>query len=457
MKITKLSYLGALLFSILFLSGCNKDWLDAKPNKSLIVPLTIPDYQALLDNSSLMNQNAPGLNVISDDNMNMTDASYLALSGQGQKNAYIWGSTENFYGSDGNSDWALPYARILNDNITLDGIKTIKPEQGTIISYNNVKGSALFYRCLDFFNLAQEFCKTYALSTASTDLGLPLRTSSDINLSVSRSSVQQTYDQIINDLLTAASLLPNSPLYPTRPSRPAVFGLLARTYLAQENYAKAALYADSCLQIQSSLLDFNTLTKTSTNPIPRFNKEVIFQYTLVSEGAFRTNVLIVDPGLYQSFAANDLRTAIYFTTVPGGVSFKGSYNGTLLFFGGLATDEMYLIRAECYARAGNTLAAMGDLNTLLQARWKTGTYVNMVAATPDIALAMVLNERRKELCFRGLRWTDLQRLNKDPGFQIVISRTVSGQAYTLPPNSLKYVFPLDGIEIQLGGLLQNPR
>jgi tetratricopeptide (TPR) repeat protein len=456
MKYLKI-YILFLAFSTLLLCvSCRKDWLDAKPNKALVVPTNISDYQSLLDNVTQMNSNSPGLSVVSDDNYRVTDAVYLGLSQQ-ERNAYIWGPNDNFYGSDGNGDWYYAFSRILNNNIVLDGIKTISVAPGATTSFNNVKGSAMFYRSLDFFNLAQEFCKPYSTSTSGTDQGLPLRLSSNVNLSINRSSLQATYEQIIGDLLQAIQMLPITPLFPSRPSKPAAYGLLSRIYLAQENYNKALIYADSCLQLQSALIDFNQLSKTATNPISRFNKEVIFHYTLSGYLAFRTNRLIVDAPLYQSFALNDLRRSIFFITTGGNISFKGSYNGNLSFFGGLCTDEMYLNRAECYARTGNISAAMSDLNTLLKTRWASGTYKELTAATADDALFQILSERRKELCFRGLRWIDLRRLNRDPRFAITITRSISGQNYSLPPNSARYVLPLDDKEVITGGLTQNQR
>lgn len=457
MKSTKLSY-SLLAASAILCGGCAKDWLDAKPNKSLVVPTAIADYQALLDNtSSVMNINQPSLTLTSDGDFYVADTRYNRLS-QPERSAYIWApTTDDFYGGFPCADWQNAYARVLNANVVLDGIRSIKIDPASRLAYNNVKGSALFYRSFDFYNLSQEFCKPYSGTTAAADLGLPLRISSDINLTVKRSTLQQTYDQIISDLLSAAPMLPVRPLYPTRPSKPAVFALLSRVYLSQGNYDRALLYADSCLQLQSALMDFGQLNPSDAHPIPLFNTEVIFSSTLTTYLSFLSSRLIVDSALYQSYVPGDLRATIFFGPKAGGYFFKGSYDGDTPFFGGLATDEIYLDRAECYARAGNVSAAMNDLNTLLRARWLAGSYTNRTAASPEVALSLILAERRKELCFRNLRWTDLRRLNTDPRFATTITRIVNRQTYSLLPNSTRYVLPLDVIEIQLGGLQQNPR
>jgi len=462
MKTIKISTLSILLAGTLLTCACNKDWLNAKPNKALVVPSTIADYQALLDDQkdgqAPLNINLPGISNVGDGDYHISDATYNSLRSPAEKSAYIWAPTADFYGGQGSNDWINAYARILKDNVVLDGIPLIKVNTSSLSAFNNVKGSALFYRSLDFYDLSQQFCKVYVESTANTDLGLPLRLSSNVNLTVGRASVQQTYDQVIDDLLTAAPLLPATPLFPTRPSKPGVFGLLARVYLSQENYAKALLYADSSLQIQNALMDFNQLSLTSVSPISYFNKEVIFHAQLATYSSELPSVLIVDSLLYRSYDANDLRASLFFTNQSGRITNKSSYAGSAyVLFGGIATDKIYLIRAECYARAGNTTAAMKDLNTLLINRWKTGTYTPMAATNSDAVLALILTERRKELCFRNLRWSDLRRLDNDQRFQVTLTRLIAGQTYTLTPNSPRYVLPLDPIETTLGGLPQNPR
>jgi tetratricopeptide (TPR) repeat protein len=447
------------IVSLLLSPSCKKDWLDAKPNKALVVPSTVADYQALLDNSANMNTQSPALSMVGDGDYYITDAVYNSLSQPFEKGAYSWAATGDFYGGQRLPDWTVAYQRILQANVVLDGLPSLPVTSSTQAAYDNVLGSALFYRSFDFYCLAQQYCKPYNASTAATDLGLPLRLSSNVNLQVSRATLQMTYDQMAKDLQHALRLLPNSPRYRTRPSRPAAYALLARIYLAQENYGTALLYADSCLQLQHTLMDFNQLKIGAYDPgIPVFNPEVIYWTQLSMFTTTDNYVYIADPALTGSYAANDLRNSIFFFTYGGHKAFWGTYIGDGYHnFGGIATDEMYLVRAECYARTDNVNAAMSDLNTLLRTRWKTGTYVDQVAPSADGALSLILAERRKELCFRNIRWSDLRRLNKDSRFQVTLTRNINGQTLTLPPNSPRYVLPLDPIETTVGGLTQNQR
>jgi hypothetical protein len=231
---------------------------------------------------------------------------------------------------------------------------------------------------------------------------------------------------------------------------------MSRVYMTRQDYPNALLYADSSLQIKSDLLNYNDLSASNAYPIPLFNKEIIFHCTIDQYLAFFPSRLIVDSGLYRSYKPNDLRTNIFYYTKSGAIAFKGSYSGSQTLFSGLATDEMYLNRAECYARAGKSDQAMNDLNLLLQNRYSTGSFSKIVISDADSALSLILAERRKELCFRGIRWSDLRRLNKDSRFAVTLTRIVAGQSYSLPPNSPKYVLPLDDVEVQ-AGLTQNQR
>jgi starch-binding outer membrane protein, SusD/RagB family len=65
-------------------------------------------------------------------------------------------------------------------------------------------------------------------------------------------------------------------------------------------------------------------------------------------------------------------------------------------------------------------------------------------------------ERKKELLFRGLRWTDLRRLNKESNLASTISHVYNGTSYSVIPNSYQYTFPIPLDIIQLSGIQQNP-
>jgi hypothetical protein len=259
--------------------------------------------------------------------------------------------------------------------------------------------------------------------------------------------------------LEAKDLLPAevSTAYRNRPNKPAAFAQLARVYLSMRLYDKAGAYADSSLRLYDTLINYNT--RDPQRPFDRYNTETMYQSKFVETNVLKTGpVGIVDSTLYNSYATNDLRRLLFFTVnqLTGKPGFKSSYNGTITGFTGLATDEMYLVRAECRARTGNVSGAMKDLDSLLQNRFKTGTYIPSTITTADAALKIILEERRKEMPCRGVRWTDIRRLNLEyPAITPV--RLLNSDNYTLQANSRWYVLPIPPDALQLGHYEQNDR
>jgi hypothetical protein len=447
------------VFASVVLLSCKKDWIEVKSDKALDVPNSIEDFQALLDNANIMNDNHPSLGEISADNYYLPDATWDSWASILNRNAHVW--AQNVY-SDVTTDlnnWNNPYRQVFYANIALEGIDKLGKQGYNELAWNNVKGSALFFRGQAFFTLSQLFAKPYSL-TFPDDAGIPLRLNAEPNYVSVRSNLQETYDQILSDLQGSVDYLPNIPLYKTRPSKPAAYALLSRFYLVKQDYVNALKYADLCLKIYDSLLDYNTLNANATFPIPQINREVIFMTTMETAG-FLPNTHIVDSTLYKSYNINDLRMKVLYKAGTGGPYFNGTYTGGVAIFnsrtfGGIATDEIYLTRAECYARSGNITAAMGDLNALMSKRMKTGFFVPFTATNANDALKLVLQERRKETPFRGLRWLDLRRLNSE-GASITLTRKLKGQLYTLPPNDAKYVLPIPPDVISLTSMAQNER
>ena len=137
--------------------------------------------------------------------------------------------------------------------------------------------------------------------------------------------------------------------------------------------------------------------------------------------------------------------------------FKGSYTASWPVFGGIANDEIMLIRSECRARNNNMEGALIDLNTLLEKRWTPELFSPVSETEPETLLEIILDERQKELVFRNTRWSDLRRLNKEDRFAVTLERLANGTTHTLPPNDLRYTFPIPDAEVRNSGIAQNPR
>lgn len=443
-----------LIVSLLVTISCSDDFLDKKADQSLAIPKSLEDFQAILDNSTLIMNRTPMLGLIGCDDYYLTDSQWLSLFSSTERNGYTW--AETVFEEQSINDWSVPYQQVFYANVVLKGLEDLVRDERNAATHDYLRGSALFYRAMAFYDLAQVFAPVYNEATAATDTGIPLRLTPDINAPITRATVAETYAQIISDLEAAVDLLPEVIQFKSRPYKPAVYALLARTYLSMSDYENAELHADLCLQLYNRLIDYNQLNPALLRPVPLLNDEVIFQSLLIPYGF--ANSALVNPTLYDQYNDNDLRKEIFFNPSPlGGVTFGGTYVGAISLFGGLAVDEILLIRAECHARHGKTDEAMEDLNLLLEKRWKAGTFVPYTASTPEEALDIILQERRKELLFRGLRWTDLRRLNLEPHFAETLTRHLNGETFTLAPNDPRYVYPIPPNEIAISGIPQNPR
>ncbi|MBN9382779.1 MAG: RagB/SusD family nutrient uptake outer membrane protein [Chitinophagaceae bacterium] len=457
-----------LLIAVFLLNSCKKqdNYLNVKRNLSDVSPSTLSDLQAVLDDPDAMNTPFPTIGFAGTDNFYITDANFGAIPAV-HAAAYLWAKDIYQQIAGFSDDWDIPYGAIAHVNIVLDGLAKIDENQGNKNLFDNVRGSALFYRAFLFYSIAQIYCKPLDSATFKTDLGIVLRLTSDVNPKSTRSTVKETYDQIINDIKTAIPLLPVTPAYKTRPSQSSANALLAKVYLSIKDYENAALYSSKSLETFNGLLDYNSslVKPTKRTPFPAYaaNPEISFNATNQGVGAIlvfpRINLANVDTVLYGLYDINDLRRACYYNSpFPGTIYFRGSYCTTGQGFNGIATNEVYLIHSESNARLGKLSIALDDLNTLLVNRYKTGTFTPLNIQDADSLLATILVERRKELAFTGqTRWEDLRRLNKDPRFAKTLTRISNGVTYTLPPNDPRYVLPIPDQEIQLSGIPQNVR
>jgi starch-binding outer membrane protein, SusD/RagB family len=458
MKRIRIPYL--LLALCLSLAGCQEGFLDEKPVKSQVVPSSLNDLQALLDNTNIMNRGTShNLGVVGSDDYFVSTEHWRLISLPEQRNAYRW--AKDIFENQPSQDWDNAYQRVLYANTVLEGLEQISPATSAErVQYEQIKGAALFFRAWSFYSLAQLFSKPYDPATAAQDPGIPLRLSADVTAPASRQTVAQTYARIQEDLLLAHSLLPATPLVPQRPGKAAASFLLARLFLQVGDYPQALAQADATLALSAGLLDYNTLNPAARYPFPAKgvgNPEIIFHTWLVGQSILGPTRLQADTVLFRSYADQDLRKQAFFFLNAGIRTFKGSYDGADNLSSSFTTGEMYLTKAECLARLGQPEAALETLNLLLRKRFRTGTFSPLTGANTPEVLARVLQERRKELVLRGVRWEDLRRLNRDPRFAVTLARVLEGTRIELPPGDVRYTWPIPDNVTEAGGMPQNPR
>jgi len=435
---------------IIISTGCKK-FLDERPKNSLRIPTTLADLQALMDNYSIINyQDMASSEMVAGD-FYLTDADWKSRP-EVERRLYLW-EKDNVFTTSAN-DWITAYSIIYRANTVIEGMNKINKTDSNSEIWNNTAGQGYYTRAKYLLQLI--YCFALAYDEEADAPGIPLRLSTDFNETSVRSGVNKSYMQIVDDLKKAIMFLPVTQIHVMRPSKPAAYGLLARTYLSMRKYELAGLYADSCLQLKADLLDYNDLDLKLTNPFITYHKETLAYSYFFNPGSLSNIRAKINPDIINSYAAGDLRkTVFYKDNGNGSFAQRGSYSGVTNPFGGIATDEIYLIRAECYARAGKVSEAMKDLNTLMLKRWdKKLVYPIYVAATKEEAVNLILKERRKELVLRGLRWMDIKRLNKE-GRNISLNRTINGETYRLEANSTRFANPIPDNIITVSGMEQN--
>ncbi|PLK44965.1 RagB/SusD family nutrient uptake outer membrane protein [Emticicia sp. TH156] len=438
------------------LSACTDSFLSVKPDSALAIPAVLKDLQALLDNSSMMNARNPSeLGEIGADNYMIAFNQWELLTNPYQKNGHIW--AKDVYEGIPVNDWVYAYSKILYCNTVLAGLKKIPRNAGNALAYDNIEGSALFFRAYTYYQLSQLFSKPYDQLTANNDLGVPLRLEAELESAVYRPKLSVVYLKIIEDLQMASEKLPQNPLAPQRPSNTAAFYLLSRVYLHIGEYEKSLQYAEKVLNAYPTLTDFAKIDPNLRYPFPvdvRVNKEVIFHTWMQSNVIFSSSRLQIPPDLVELYDENDYRKRIFFFLNNGLLTFKGSYQGSSVFFTGFTTPEMYITKAECLYRLGKEKEAALVLDHFLSFRIKNYRNTGLWGQT---LLDKILEERRKELVFRGVRWEDLRRLNKEVAFQKRITRNLNGLLYELKPMDKRYVWPIPDDVIAISEIEQNER
>ena len=143
-------------------------------------------------------------------------------------------------------------------------------------------------------------------------------------------------------------------------------------------------------------------------------------------------------GIYDQSA--DLRFNLYFRPVSGG-SFRSKKNADTKYKVSYRTSELYLTKAEAFARLGQTEAAKSPLLELAKNRYTAEGFAayqkSIDALNEEELLSAILKERSREFAIEGHRWFDLRRTT-----QPEIKKTFDGQRYTLERNDERYSIPI---------------
>jgi hypothetical protein len=363
--------------------------------------------------------------------------------------------------------WLAAYRIISQANLVLGHVdKFAATSQGAV---NRIKGQALVIRALVHFDLLRYFANDYARNSNSP--GVPYVKEFNYEAKPTRGTVQQTWDAIEADLNAAKTLLQspdhaingNSGNTRAYLDQAAVDAILARMYLYSGQYTNAIQRATTVINAfpLAPASEFGDIWTDASN------KEVIWSLTFnAGEGGPGYAAYFPQPNASQYAPDNDLlnlydvddvRADAYFQVISGRVVLSKylakaaaqTKPDGITNFKAIRTGEMYLIRAEAYARSGNDAAGNGDLNTLRAARIPSYTPEVLTGAA---LLNAIATERRKELIGEGHRFFDLKRTTR------TVSRTNCSSFCTLNSTNRAWTWPIPQPEIDANPAIspQNP-
>jgi hypothetical protein len=310
------------------------------------------------------------------------------------------------------NNWTGGYYTINICNNIIESIANVLPAD-----QNRVRGEALFIRAAVYFELVRFFGLPYSAGNTTTNLGVPIVLTPTKAITgeslVARATVEEVYQQVISDLTTAESLLPEE--NDVFASKGAAAAILSRVYLGMADYANARDAANRVLEsgVYSLTEDYDLAFNNSENSTEDIfavqvnaqdgNNNMQLYWSVPDFGGRDGDVVINDKHL-DLYENGDTRLDLFYEGNGAIRSGKWKMQFTVLPVVRLA--EMYLTRAEANFRLGTVVGdlPLNDIN-LIRDR------VELPELTPaQLTLDAILMERKLELAHEGSAIHDLKRL-----------------------------------------------
>lgn len=462
--------------SLISLASCDKDYLNTVPNTTINEnqAFTTPkQFLAHVNNmySQLQNPNFYGGRFIIFNEQRADE--FGQNDGNAATGSAVWNqnvATTNEYIND---VWAAAYRAISSANILLSQLENTRIISDSL--KNIYSGEAKFVRALCYLSLVQTYAKPYNVDKSAP--GVPLRliaiTSSGHN-DLARSSVEQIYTQIIQDLDEAENLLPpyylTSYLNTTRARKVTSIALKTRVYLNMSKYEKVV---EEGSKIVSTTVPFR-YTSGSTNLALESNLSLLFNGSYTGSESILSiafaNTTTETPPSQFSLAFNYAVQPIIFLA-KGGILKDSVFNNSqdarnklcgiskaghrILqkfmittapfrdFVPVIRYAEVMLNYSEALARTGNTVLSTELLNAVRHRSNAGFQFENEAISTNESLIKTILNERRIEFLGEGLRLQDLQR----QGLNLPSKTGSIGTAPEVPVGAKNYIWPIPSGEL----------
>ena len=341
--------------------------------------------------------------------------------------------------------WLGAYRVINGANEIIGGVPGVVDNSFTEEERIIIIAEAKCLRALGYLDLLVHFGEHWDLSSI---YGLPLVTQStnsdyaNVNM-LARSSVQETYDFILNDLESAETGLPDSDNRAVA-TRALAQSLLTKTYVHMNDYVSAITYATQVINnvnysLNPSFADIFQSDLTSESIF-----ELVFSSLDISNLALWTIIrdeVLPEETLIASFVDGDQRRGLIgnvegkpYERLLKAEDFSNHANPAYI----MRIAELYFFRAEAKHFSGDPDGAIDDLNTV-----RTRAGLEPYDDSSNF-LEKYINENRWEFFGEGKRLYTLTRINK------------AGEVLGI--EDFRRIYPIPAREFTIDGsqLVQNP-
>ena len=410
----KTTYLkNAIVLAVVFLSVSCKKYLEEVPNNALPTESSITDAStaraAIIGAYDRLQgyyaSSYPTLGTITTDNVifNGTLSEYLQLDQNAipTDNVITVSAYQGIYRTINSANSVIAYVPLVNDPLL------------TSVEKNKILGEAYFIRALSYFDLARGW--------GGVQLQLKPTTELSVLKGIKRSTLEQTYNQVLADLVEAEQLLPEDATTRNRAQKSAARALRARLHLYRKQWADAETYATQVISNPKYSL-VKPYKSFFTAPFQTAESVLELAYSVNDRNSYWNLWYPSSAGGQFTLKPSDGLVAKLNNPAVGGARnslIAGSGTtvyGVLYNTTATSTDpsyliriaELYLIRAEARAQQNKLTEAASDLN-VVRARADVGA---SPAVTQSGLLQAIEDENAIEFAFEAHRWFDLVRTER---------------------------------------------
>ncbi len=493
----KFAISSAFLLSAVLLGGCKK-FLDHDPDSNRAKLETPEQVSQLLVSAYPQGSYMTIVEAMSDNAEDKTSGGVVPANEDSYKFRVVNADANTQDSPD--MFWSSAYAAISSCNEALSVIsKADKPE-----TFKAQKGEALMARAYAHFMLVCLYSQFYDPAGTNESMGIPYVDEPEdvVNKMYDRKTVAYVYERVQQDIEEALPLIDDRsydvPKYHF--NKAAAHAFAARFYLYKKEYAKVLEHCNNVfpgVDISLALRPWNTdwrayayqeLWANFSKATTTSNLLLVETYSLWGRSNYTyrysyTNNILQKAWTVKSVCGNPtwiFQNKVYtvgntnylipkLTEYFKANSINANFGQPLVMVPLFDAEEVLFNRAEANAYLGNYTLVLNDLNKFVASR-----AVNYVAATHSVTEARViayagpgvsltdayiktiLDLKRMEYLFQGMRWFDMQRYKMPVTHSWLTSDNNTTETVTLPAGDPRRVLQLP-TSVGLSGVPLNPR